>query len=125
MRNLLTGSLSDINGRYTISVSQVGWLRRRFVVDCDACGLITTRYRTSDRAWQVVEKHRNLHKVQALHHGPRTERHGSGCIHCGIVWPCPTIRALDAEIPAPTVLPSSPNAGSNPDAETDRKEADG
>jgi len=33
-------------------------------------------------------------RVRAMHK-PRTERHGSGCVQCGIVWPCPTSRALD------------------------------
>jgi hypothetical protein len=36
--------------------------------------------------------------VRQLHRGPRTERHGSGCVQCGIVWPCPTIRALNGEV---------------------------
>lgn len=34
-------------------------------------------------------------RVRQLHSGPRTGRHGSGCVQCGIVWPCPTRRALD------------------------------
>ena len=34
-------------------------------------------------------------RVRQLHSDPRTERHGSGCVQCGIVWPCPTRRALD------------------------------
>ena len=39
-------------------------------------------------------------RVRQLHSGPRTERHGSGCVQCGILWPCPTRRALDGhEIP--------------------------
>lgn len=38
-----------------------------------------------------------IERVRKLHHGPRTERHGSGCVQCGIVWPCPTARALDGE----------------------------
>lgn len=33
-------------------------------------------------------------------HKPRTERHGSGCVQCGIVWPCPTYKALTVEEPA-------------------------
>jgi hypothetical protein len=35
-------------------------------------------------------------RVRQLHGRPRTERHGSGCVGCGVVWPCPTLRALDA-----------------------------
>jgi hypothetical protein len=31
--------------------------------------------------------------VRALHKR-RTERHGSGCVQCGIVWPCPTYLGL-------------------------------
>jgi hypothetical protein len=42
-----------------------------------------------------------LGKVRDLHGKPRTERHGSGCVHCAILWPCPTYRlvvaALDGE----------------------------
>lgn len=29
-------------------------------------------------------------------HKPRTERHGSGCVQCGTVWPCATYRELNA-----------------------------
>ena len=29
-----------------------------------------------------------------LHGRPRIDRHGSGCVQCGIVWPCPTFIAL-------------------------------
>lgn len=29
-------------------------------------------------------------------HKPRTERHGSGCVQCGTVWPCTTYRDLNA-----------------------------
>lgn len=29
-------------------------------------------------------------------HKRRTERHGSGCVQCGIVWPCPTYLGLAA-----------------------------
>lgn len=31
-----------------------------------------------------------LRQIGELHSGPRTERHGSGCIECSLVWPCPT-----------------------------------
>lgn len=62
----------------------------------------------------LTEKHRKraeqaeatIARVRDLHGRPRTDRHGSGCIHCGIVWPCPTYKALtppadqqDAEVP--------------------------
>jgi hypothetical protein len=34
---------------------------------------------------------RRLLTVIAKEHGhPRTDRHGSGCVSCGLVWPCPT-----------------------------------
>ncbi|MEV0114657.1 hypothetical protein AB0H77_15595 [Streptomyces sp. NPDC050844] len=36
-----------------------------------------------------------VERVRALHRGPRAERHGSGCVQCGILWPCPTARILD------------------------------
>ena len=39
-----------------------------------------------------------LARVKAMHK-PRTERHGSGCVQCGIVWPCPTYRELDDAVP--------------------------
>lgn len=48
--------------------------------------------RMHDEATTLAER---LTAVAALHHGPRTERHGSGCIHCGIVWPCPTALAVE------------------------------
>ncbi|MGI5223549.1 hypothetical protein [Actinoallomurus sp. CA-142502] len=31
-----------------------------------------------------------LERVRHRHRGPRTDRHGSGCIGCGLIWPCPT-----------------------------------
>lgn len=49
-------------------------------------------------------------RVKAMHKR-RTERHGSGCVHCGIVWPCPTFRELDAAtatIPDHTVNEEQP-----------------
>ena len=39
-----------------------------------------------------------LARVKAMHKR-RTERHGSGCVQCGILWPCPTYRELDAAEP--------------------------
>lgn len=44
-----------------------------------------------------------LAEVRDLHGHPRTARHGSGCVSCGIVWPCPTYRAISSAGPAPTV----------------------
>ncbi len=41
-------------------------------------------------------------------HRKRTERHGSGCVQCGIVWPCPTYKALDDE---PTAVPAVVETG--------------
>lgn len=35
-----------------------------------------------------------IDQVRAMHRR-RTERHGSGCVQCGMVWPCPTYKALD------------------------------
>lgn len=37
-----------------------------------------------------------VRQVSSLHHGPRTERHGSCCVHCGLVWPCPTVQIVAA-----------------------------
>lgn len=39
-----------------------------------------------------------LGKVRDLHGKPRTERHGSGCVHCAIHWPCPTYRLVTAAL---------------------------
>lgn len=55
-----------------------------------------------DRACAALEKHRKraddaeriVEELRRLHHGPRTERHGSGCIQCGILWPCPSAKAV-------------------------------
>jgi hypothetical protein len=65
-------------------------------------------------AYEQACKARNKHQERAdaaealiagvrATHKPRTERHGSGCVQCGIVWPCPTFKALDvaAETPQP------------------------
>ncbi|GAA0969894.1 hypothetical protein GCM10009555_017820 [Acrocarpospora macrocephala] len=51
-----------------------------------------------------------LARVRALHKGPRTDRPGSGCVQCGIVWPCPTSRALDG----PPQGPEGESAGPEP-----------
>lgn len=40
-----------------------------------------------------------LDEVRRLHGHPRTERRNSGCISCGIVWPCPTAKAVGVTTP--------------------------
>lgn len=40
-------------------------------------------------------------KVQGLHGKPRTDQYGSGCIQCGIVWPCPTAKVVGIRDPRP------------------------
>ncbi len=42
---------------------------------------------------QAGRDQRLIAEVRAMHKR-RTERHGSGCVQCGIVWPCPTYKAL-------------------------------
>ena len=46
-----------------------------------------------------------LDQVRAMHR-KRTERHGSGCVQCGIVWPCPTYKALEVQ-PAAVEAPGA------------------
>jgi hypothetical protein len=57
--------------------------------------------------WSVYnEMHLRAVNAEALiaavraKHKQRTERHGSGCVQCGIVWPCPTYKELDVAIEA-------------------------
>lgn len=40
-----------------------------------------------------------LQQIQDMHGRPRTDRHGSGCIHCAIAWPCPTYLAAGGRRP--------------------------
>lgn len=61
-----------------------------------ACKARTKHQERADAAEAVIAAVRAKHK-------PRTERHGSGCVQCGIVWPCPTYRALDVT-PAPAAV---------------------
>jgi hypothetical protein len=58
-----------------------------------------------EQACKAREKHRErADAAEALiaavraKHKPRTERHGSGCVQCGTVWPCATHRDLDAAV---------------------------
>lgn len=46
---------------------------------------------------EAIARLRDMHK-------PRTERRNSGCVQCGIVWPCPTRLVLDE---ATAVIPPS------------------
>lgn len=41
-----------------------------------------------EKARTRISNVRNKHK-------PRTEQHGSGCVQCGIVWPCTTYQGLE------------------------------
>ncbi|MEV4174008.1 hypothetical protein [Nonomuraea sp. NPDC049709] len=56
-----------------------------------ACAALETHRARADAAEAINDR------IAQLHGGPRTERHGSGCVQCGILWPCPTKRALDGE----------------------------
>lgn len=42
-----------------------------------------------------------LDEVKRLHGKPRTDRYASGCVQCGIVWPCPTAKAVGITDPRP------------------------
>jgi hypothetical protein len=53
------------------------------------CKARTKHQERADAAEAVIAVVRAKHKR-------RTERHGSGCVQCGIVWPCPTYRELAA-----------------------------
>lgn len=46
-----------------------------------------------EMATRITTLETTLATTQALHK-PRTERHGAGCVQCGILWPCPTYKAL-------------------------------
>lgn len=57
------------------------------------CKARTKHQERADAAEAVIAAVRAKHKR-------RTERHGSGCVQCGIVWPCPTYRELAAVEPS-------------------------
>ena len=39
-----------------------------------------------------------VNQVREKHRGPRNPaRYGSGCIQCGLVWPCPTYKIVAPE----------------------------
>jgi hypothetical protein len=40
---------------------------------------------------QVTQVHLDDIEKLVKMHRPRTERKNSGCIACGLIWPCPTI----------------------------------
>lgn len=42
----------------------------------------------------LEEKQTVIDGVAARHSGPRTERYGSGCVQCGLLWPCPDAKAV-------------------------------
>lgn len=72
-------------------------------------------------AWAYEQACKALHQktdaidqVRAMHR-KRTERHGSGCVQCGIVWPCPTYKALD--VPGPTIPDHTVNEEQGPEDE--------
>ncbi|NEA22621.1 hypothetical protein [Actinomadura bangladeshensis] len=61
-----------------------------------------------DAACRALEEHRGradaaegiVEKVKRLHGKPRVDRAGSGCIQCGVLWPCPTALAVGITAPA-------------------------
>ncbi|MCQ0011954.1 hypothetical protein [Actinomadura madurae] len=61
-----------------------------------------------DAACRALEEHRErantaegiVEQVKRLHGKPRVDRYGSGCVQCGIVWPCPTACAVGITAPA-------------------------
>ncbi|WP_431985260.1 hypothetical protein [Streptomyces qinglanensis] len=50
-----------------------------------------------ERARETDARRKNQIALVRDMHRPRAERRESGCVQCGIVWPCPTRRALDRE----------------------------
>lgn len=58
-----------------------------------ACKALETHRTRADAAEAVIAGVRAKHK-------PRTERHGSACVQCGIVWPCPTYTDLGEGVEA-------------------------
>lgn len=55
-----------------------------------------------DRVAASYNKYRDqVSEVKRLHGKPRTERYGAGCVQCGIVWPCPTGKAVGITDPRP------------------------
>lgn len=39
------------------------WLRRRWRIDCDLCGLRSDPYRSSSDAWRQAQRHANWHNT--------------------------------------------------------------
>lgn len=72
-----------------------------------------------DAACRALEKHRAradeaeaaVTEVQRLHGKPRTARYGAGCIQCGVLWPCPTAKAVGITDPRPDRQGELPAAG--------------
>lgn len=67
------------------------------LADVDVPALVAeVKRRTAERdeaLKEMREARAELDRVRDMHGRPRTDRHGSGCIHCAIVWPCPTYLA--------------------------------
>lgn len=71
--------------------------------DRDSDLLISTGLRRGERLADEVERLRAelagarqiIEQMRDRHHA-RTERHGSGCISCGRLWPCPDHLEADA-----------------------------
>jgi hypothetical protein len=100
--------------------SVTNWSARAVVAAFDAHPLLevrryhptTSAYEGADRA---VWKHRKraddaeskLKQIRDQHGRPRTDRHGSGCVHCAILWPCPTYKLATVEAGRADASPST------------------
>ena len=85
-----------------------------------------------EQACKALRKHQEraerlasiLVDVRAKHRA-RTERHGSGCLQCGIVWPCPTYKMLGEVEPAADPLAGEPRPDAlvyDPEADASREQ---
>lgn len=86
--DVLRGQYTDVDQRYELALA--GW---------------TGALKERDHARTELREARGvIQRVRSLHSGPRTERHGSGCVQCAICWPCPTALAVgwrDGAYPPP------------------------
>lgn len=81
------------------------WARVDEAIDTDPLllrGIVGELLARAEAAEAVVDQFRRRHHR-------RTERHGSGCISCGRVWPCPdwreAIELLGSERPGEAIAP--------------------
>jgi hypothetical protein len=57
--------------------------------------LMQVAMETRDLRAELAETRQAIQGVRDRHHR-RTERHGSGCVSCGRLWPCPDYLEADA-----------------------------